>query len=108
MLSPGVAERDEQLASLKAELETKAREISKFTDSVEGELMDARDKAKEATQKLTDLAAELKETKETVSMLNMHIEAHIGATARLNGEVATLKEALAAAEGAKKSEASEG
>ena len=97
-MEAALAERDEQLASLKAELETKSQEVLKFTDSVEGELKDAREKAKEAAKKLTDLGEELKESKETVAMLNMHIEAHIGATTRLNREVAELKEALAAAQ----------
>ena len=92
----------EAKAVVEAQLETKAQEVAKFVESVEGELNEARQSVKTLTSEVTMVKAELAERTEEVANLNVHLEAHTGATTRFKAEVAELKEALAAAQAASK------
>ena len=52
------------------------------------------EKAQALSQEMEKVKAELAERTEEVTQLNLHLEAHTGATVRLNKEVAELKEKL--------------
>lgn len=89
--------------AIESQLETKTQEVAKFVEGVESELGEARTQVKALTTELAEVKAELAERTTEVNTLNTHLEAHVGATVRLNDEIARLKEQLAAARAAAES-----
>mmetsp|Transcript_20850 Transcript_20850/g.53241 ORF Transcript_20850/g.53241 Transcript_20850/m.53241 type:complete len:159 (-) Transcript_20850:379-855(-) len=94
-LKTRVASLEEAKARAEAQLEAKTEDVEKFAKMVEDELNSSRDQAKVLATELAAVKGELAERTTEVSTLNIHLEAHTGATKRLSEENTQLKQALA-------------
>ena len=95
-----LADAEARATDATALVANKTAEVQLFVETVEGELTDTREKLKLSEEKVKALTADLSERTDEVTMLNTHLEAHTGATIRLNEENAALKAQVASLEAA--------
>ena len=95
----------EAKAQAEAQLKEKTEQVERFVEAVESELNEARNDVKKARadvlklmKELSALKADLEERTTEANTLNLHLEAHIGASVRLREENEQLKKVLATLE----------
>ena len=104
-LKAEVASLAEAKAQAEAQLKEKTEQVERFVEAVESELNEARNDVKKARadvlklmKELSALKADLEERTTEANTLNLHLEAHIGASVRLREENEQLKKVLATLE----------
>ena len=104
-LKAEVASLAEAKAQVEAQLKEKTEQVERFVEAVESELNEARNDVKKARadvlklmKELSALKADLEERTTEANTLNLHLEAHIGASVRLREENEQLKKVLATLE----------